>query len=73
MTTNNAPVALSGLPTLSFLLGSALDAGADTLVLAASSVMGEQTGSRLLAEGLSGIDVPALEFLLEMLGFVGAL
>ena len=73
MTTNDAPVALSGLPTLSFLPGSALDAGADTLVLAASSATGEQTGPRLLAEGLSGIDVPALESLLETLGFTGAL
>lgn len=73
MTTNDAPVALSGPPTLSFLTGSALDARADTLVLAASSATGEQTGPRLLAEGLSSIDVPALESLLETLGFAGAL
>ncbi|WP_166855063.1 MULTISPECIES: leucyl aminopeptidase [Actinomyces] len=75
MTTFDAPVSLTTLPSLSFAGGPAAEAGADVLVLAARTPEGHENGPQLLADGagLDGLDLPALEALLATLGFTGAL
>ncbi|MGK2348273.1 leucyl aminopeptidase [Actinomyces sp. W5033] len=75
MTTYDAPVALTSLPSLSFLGAPAAQARAEVLVLAARAPQGAESGPRLLADGpgLEGLDLPALEAVAATLGLTGAL
>ncbi|MCL3778371.1 hypothetical protein H6X67_09585, partial [Actinomyces sp. AC-20-1] len=75
MTTYDAPVALTALPSLSFSSEPAALAGADALVLAARAPQAGESGPRLLVDGPGpqGLDLPALEALVAALGFTGAL